>query len=90
MLKDTAKIEKIDKDIAAVKAKIAEQQNKLRDLEQAREKSENAQIVAIVREIDMSPEDLLKLIDEHKAQSKMKINEGANLAFGKEQADDEI
>ena len=50
MPRDTAKIDKIDKDIAAVKAKIAEQQIKLRELELAKEQAENAQFGAIMRE----------------------------------------
>ena len=49
------KIEKIDRNIEKTKKSIAEQQSQLKELERMKTELENADIVAMVRGIDIPP-----------------------------------
>ena len=54
----TTKSAKIEAEIEKVKAKIAEQQTKLKELEQRKVEAENSEIVDIVRGMSVSLEEL--------------------------------
>ena len=54
----TTKSAKIEAEIEKVKAKIAEQQTKLKELEQRKVEAENSEIVDIVRGMSISLEEL--------------------------------
>lgn len=54
----TTKSAKIEAEIEKVKAKIAEQQTKLKELEQRKVEAENSEIVDIVRGLSISLEEL--------------------------------
>ena len=49
------KIERIDQEIAKTREKIAEQQEKLKDLETQKTEAENLEIVQMVRALRMTP-----------------------------------
>ena len=51
------KLERIEKDIEKTKAKIAEQQRQLRELEAQKTEQENLQIIQLVRGLNMKPEE---------------------------------
>ena len=51
------KLDRIEKDIEKNKAKIAELQKQLRELEAAKTEQENLQIIQLVRGLNMKPED---------------------------------
>ena len=74
-----ATVTKIDKDIAAAKAKIAELQKKIRELETKRVEAENLQIVKLVKTVNVDNKTLTALLkayatgefelpDEYKAE----------------------
>ena len=50
------KLDRIEKDIEKTKAKIAELQKQLRELEAAKTEQENLQIIQLVRGLNMKPE----------------------------------
>ena len=52
------KIERIDQEIAKTREKIAEQQEKLKDLEAQKTEAENLEIVQMVRALRMTPAQL--------------------------------
>ena len=52
------KIERIDQEIAKTREKIAEQQEKLKDLEAQKTEAENLEIVQMVRAVRMTPAQL--------------------------------
>jgi len=47
---------KIDADISKLKAKISDYTARLRELERVKTETENAGIVALVRDVDISPD----------------------------------
>lgn len=55
-------VTKIDKDIAAAKAKIAELQKKIRELETKRVEAENLQIVKLVKTVNIDNKTLTALL----------------------------
>ena len=57
-----ATVTKIDKDIAAAKAKIAELQKKIRELETKRVEAENLQIVKLVKTVNVDNKTLTALL----------------------------
>ena len=57
-----ATVTKIDKDIAAAKAKIAELQKKIRELETKRVEAENLQIVKLVKTVNIDTQTLTALL----------------------------
>ena len=56
------KIEKLAKDIEKVKAKIAEQQARLRDLEKQKTELENTDFVAVARSYHLTPQELAEFL----------------------------
>lgn len=56
------KIERIDQEIAKTREKIAEQQEKLKDLETQKTEAENLEIVQMVRAMRMTPEQLSAML----------------------------
>ena len=56
------KIERIDQEIAKTREKIAEQQEKLRDLEAQKTEAENLEIVQMVRALRMTPAQLSAML----------------------------
>ena len=75
-----SKSQKIQADIDKVKAKIAEQQARLKELEQKKLEAENTEIVDIVRGMSISLEDLplvlQQLRDGTSGQSVQKSGDG--------------
>ena len=63
----TTKSAKIEAEIEKVKAKIAEQQTKLKELEQRKVEAENSEIVDIVRGLSISLEELPLLLQKLKS-----------------------
>ena len=60
MAKNT--IERIDQEIAKTREKIAEQQEKLKDLEAQKTEAENLEIVQMVRALRMTPAQLSAML----------------------------
>ena len=56
------KIERIDQEIAKTREKIAEQQEKLKDLEAQKTEAENLEIVQMVRALRMTPAQLSAML----------------------------
>ena len=56
------KIERIDQEIAKTREKIAEQQEKLKDLEAQKTEAENLEIVQMVRALRLTPEQLSAML----------------------------
>ena len=56
------KIEHIDQEIAKTREKIAEQQEKLKDLEAQKTEAENLEIVQMVRALRMTPAQLSAML----------------------------
>ena len=56
------KIERIDQEIAKTREKIAEQQEKLKDLEAHKTEAENLEIVQMVRALRMTPAQLSAML----------------------------
>jgi len=56
------KLDRIEKDIEKTKAKIAELQKQLRELEAAKTEQENLQIVQLVRSMRLSPAELTSML----------------------------
>ncbi|MDM8200252.1 DUF4315 family protein [Allofournierella massiliensis] len=56
------KIERIDQEIAKTREKIAEQQEKLKDLETQKTEAENLEIVQMVRAVRMTPAQLSAML----------------------------
>jgi len=73
MLSD--KLKKIDSDISKTKAKVSEYTTKLRELEKLRLETENTEIVALVREVNISPNELMTFIKAYKDKEDNIIND---------------
>ena len=56
------KIERIDQEIAKIREKIVEQQEKLKDLEAQKTEAENLEIVQMVRALRMTPAQLSAML----------------------------
>lgn len=56
------KIERIDQEIAKTREKIAEQQEKLKDLETQKTEAENLEIIQMVRALRMTPAQLSAML----------------------------
>ena len=56
------KIEKLAKDIEKTKAKIAEQQARLQDLEKQKTELENTDFVAVARSYHLTPQELSEFL----------------------------
>ena len=64
MLSD--RLKKIDSDISKTKAKVSEYTTKLRELEKLRLETENTEIVALVRAVNISPDELMAFVNAYK------------------------
>ena len=62
------RIEKITNDIAKLRRKISDNQARLKELERQKLELENADILAIVRSINVPPEELASLLAKLKNQ----------------------
>jgi aspartate-semialdehyde dehydrogenase len=71
----TLKIEKINVEIEKTKAKIAEDQDHLRELERQKTEQENTEIVGIVRDVKMSPQELAAFVRKFKVDKEISHNE---------------
>jgi len=71
----TLKIEKINVEIEKAKAKIAEDQAHLRELERQKTELENTEIVGIVRDVKMSPQELAAFVRKFKENKGVSHNE---------------
>ena len=69
------KIEKINEEIGKTKAKIAEDQARLRELERQKTEQENIEIVGIVRDVKMSPQELAAFVRKFKEDKEVSYNE---------------
>ena len=63
------KIQKITEDIAKLKHKIANSQERLRDMERQKVELENADIIAAVRGLEVPPEEFSALIQKLQNQA---------------------
>ena len=61
------KIEKLAKDIEKTKAKIAEQQARLQDLEKQKTELENTDFVAVARSYHLTPQQLADFLKSQQA-----------------------
>lgn len=88
------KIEKIISDIEKTKVKISELQNRLRELERQKKETENAEIVLLVRGLDVAPEKLRELLAAcHPETTQQETTHAApadiaDAAAGKEETDE--
>ncbi len=62
----SAKLERINDEIAKVKSKLSEYQGRLRELERQKTETENAEIVALVRGVEVAPDELRAFIEAYK------------------------
>ena len=60
------KLKKIDVEITKIKGKITDYTARLRELERQRTETENAGIIALVRDMDILPEELTAFIQSFK------------------------
>lgn len=61
------KIDKLTKEIDKTREKIAELQARLRDMERQKTEAENTDIVAIVRSLNLSPQELAAFVQSRQA-----------------------
>lgn len=61
-------IDKIEAEITKTKAKLSEMQTRLRELERQKVETENADIVALVRGIDIPPDEFAAFVMAYKEQ----------------------
>lgn len=66
------KTEKIDAAIEKTKAKIAEYQARLKELERKKTEQENTEIVGLVRSVDMSPQELAEFVRARRERAENK------------------
>lgn len=69
------KIERIDQELEKARAKAAEWQAKVRELEKLRQEEENTQIVQMVRALNMTPSQLADFLKNQKATPAASIRE---------------
>lgn len=69
------KIERIDQELEKARAKAAEWQAKVRELEKLRQEEENTQIVQMVRALNMTPSQLADFLNNQKAAPAAPIRE---------------
>ncbi len=62
----SAKLERIRNEIEKVKSKIADLKAHLKDLERQEKETENMEIVAMVRSVEVAPEDLKAFLANYK------------------------
>ena len=59
------KVQKIESEIAKLKTKISESTTRIRELERQKTEIENNEIVALVRNVDISPDKLIEFIQAY-------------------------
>jgi peptidoglycan hydrolase CwlO-like protein len=59
------RIGKLSGEIERTRSKIADMQTKLRDLERQKTELENAEYIALIRELDMTPAELAAFLKRH-------------------------
>jgi hypothetical protein len=59
------RIVKLSGEIERTRSKIADMQTKLRDFERQRTELENAEYIALIRKLDMTPEQLAAFLKRH-------------------------
>jgi chromosome segregation ATPase len=62
----SAKLERINDEITKVKSKLSDYQTRLRELERQKTETENAEIVALVRGVEVAPDELRAFIEAYK------------------------
>ena len=67
------KLKKICDDIEKTKTKISDMQSKLRDLQQQKTEIENADIIAMIRSINVPPEEFGEFVRLFKEQQKTAV-----------------
>ena len=67
------KIEKLAKDIEKTKAKIAEQQARLRDLEKQKTELENTDFVAVARSYHLTPQELAEFLKTRHGEDSVSV-----------------
>ena len=70
------KIEKLNRDIEKTEAKIAELQDKMRDLKKQKTELENNELVSLCRDNGISPADLAAYLREKEKSRKADETEG--------------
>ena len=70
------KIEKLNRDIEKTEAKIAELQDKLRDLKKQKTELENNELISLCRDNGISPADLAAYLREKEKSRKADETEG--------------
>lgn len=65
------RIAKVCAEIDRTKARISEQQSRLRELERQKTELENTDIVALVRSVEISPQELAEFIRAYKAHGQV-------------------
>jgi septal ring factor EnvC (AmiA/AmiB activator) len=66
---NSEKLQKIESDIAKMKSKISDYTARLKELERQKTEVENAGIIALVRDMDVLPDELSAFIRAFKEQS---------------------
>lgn len=73
------KIEKLEKEIDKIKEKLAQQQDKLRDLEKQKTELENIDFVAVARSYRLTPQELAEFLKTRRiAEDKEPFPRGGN------------
>ena len=83
-----SKIDRINKEIAKTREKIAEYQNKLKGLEAQKTEAENLEIVQLVRSMKMTPQELNAMLSGGTIPG-MTAPEAADFEEQEETADEE-
>ena len=83
------KIEKITSDIEKTKIKISELQNRLRELERQKKETETAEIVLLVRGLEVAPEKLREFLAAYQQENTHAASADiTDAAAGKEEIDE--
>jgi len=77
------KLQKLETEIAKYKTKITEYTARLRELERQKTETENAGIVVLVRDVDITPDELMAFLGAYRGQP------GANTPTGGREGADE-
>ena len=64
-----AKIEKVTREIEKTRARIADDQARLKELERQKTDLENTEIVVLFRSVDVEPAELAAFIEKYKKES---------------------
>ena len=82
------KVEKITAEIEKIRRKISSSQTRLRELERQKLELENADIIAMVRGVDIPPDEFANFVQMFKAQQETVVPDLPLTADGKPKADD--